>query len=726
MLEHLNLTGRRSTPFIAQVEASECGLACLAMICGFHGLRTDIFAIRQRHSVSARGMTLTRLMDIAEQLGFSARPLRGDVDDLPNLDLPAVLHWDMTHFVVLDQIRSGPGGARYVINDPARGRVVLRRDELSKHFTGVAVELLKSENFRPKVEETKLKITHLWSAMIGFWPAAANILALSLVMQVAILAAPFFSQVAIDSVLPSADRDLLKVLCIGFLMLAVVSLAANWLRSLVIVSLNNALTYQVVVNLANHLLRLPIVWFERRHVGDIVSRFGSTQPVSQLLSQGMVAAFVDGIMSIITLGLMFVYSIQLTLIAIAALVLYILIRVSFLQALKLRNIDAITTAARENTLFIETVRGIGAIKAFGQEGNRQRIWQRSKAEAINAQIKLGRLTAGFDAVGGFVPSAERVIFIAVAIGLALDGSITIGMVFAFQAYKQQFLDAGIRLVEQAVNYRILHVHLGRISDIALAKPELEAGDRRLRDEPDLSHGVSVRGVRFRYGAGDPEVLAGASLEAKPGQMIALVGPSGGGKTTLMRVMMGLLEPTQGGVYLGREPLSSISKTTWRRSIGSVAQDDTLFAGSLADNIAFFDPQLDMSRVEDAARAACIHEEILAFPMGYDTLVGDMGSILSGGQKQRVLLARALYSQPKLLFLDEGTANLDVSSEAQVLAALHKLPIIRVVVAHRPQSIEAADRVYMVANGRVTLVRDGIAPPVGMTGQADGGVPAISA
>lgn len=710
MLDQLNLTGRPKTPFIAQAEASECGLACLAMICGFHGSRTDIFAIRQRNPVSARGMTLTHLLDIAEQLGFSARPLRGDIDDLPNLTLPAILHWDMSHFVVLDQIRDGPRGTRYVINDPARGRRILRQDELSRSFTGVAVDLIKVESFRPKAEQTQLRITQLWSAMVGFWASIGVVLSVSLVMHLALLAAPFLSQIAIDNVLPSADRDLLTVLGVGFFMLAVVSLAANWLRGLVIVSLNNALTYQVVVNLANHLLRLPITWFEKRHVGDVVSRFNSTQPIGQLLSQGMVAAFVDGLMSLITLTLMMIYSLKLTLIALAALGLYVLLRVAFLQALKLRNIDAITTAAHENSLFIETVRGIGAIKAFGQEGNRQRVWQRAKADAVNAQIKLGRLTAGFDSLGMFVPAAERVIFIVIAVGLALNGELTVGMVFAFQAYKQHFLDAGIRLTEQAVNYRILHVHLGRISDIALARTEIEPTDRRLRDIPDLSRGLSVRGVRYRYAPGDPEILSGAFLDIKAGEMIALTGPSGGGKTTLLRVMMGLLEPTGGGVFLGDEPLTALSKTGWRRSIGSVAQDDALFAGSLADNIAFFDTRLDMSRVEEAARAACIHDEIVAFPMGYDTLVGDMGSVLSGGQKQRVLLARALYARPKLLFLDEGTANLDAASEAKVLDALKALPIIRVVVAHRPQSIEAADRVYVVVKGRVSLMRDPAGKP----------------
>ena len=704
MVDLLNLHGGRRTPFVAQTEAAECGLACLAMIAGFHGLKTDILALRQRYSVSSLGMSLNQLLDVSERLGFVARPLRGDMSDLEHLSLPAILHWDLSHFVVLSEIRSNLRGREYIILDPARGRSTLSEAATSQHFTGVAVEFLKTESFRPQVEETRLKITQLWSSMVGFWPTFGTIVALSLVMQTIVLVAPFFSQIAIDHAFPAGDRDLLGVLAAGFLMLAVVSLVATWLRSLVIVALNNALSYQVVVNLYQHLSRLPLPWFERRHVGDIVSRFGSTAPIAQLLSQGLVAALVDGLMAILTVVLMFVYSVQMTFIALGAFLLYLCLRLAFLQALRLRNVDVITTAARENSLFIETVRGMSAIKAFGQEANRQRTWQQAKADAVNAQVKLGRLTGAFDSLAVFIPAAERVVFIAIAVGLALDGSMTIGMIFAFQAYKQQFLDAGIRLVEQLVNYRILHVHLARISDIALSKPEVEASDRRLNDLPDLNDGFSVKDIRFRYGTGDPEILRGVRLDIKPGEMVALVGPSGGGKTTLMKIMMGLLEPTAGSVFVGDVPLSSYSKMAWRRSIGVVAQDDVLFAGSLADNIAFFDPNLDMSRVEDAARQSAIHEDILGFPMGYDTLVGDMGSVLSGGQKQRVLIARALYRQPRILFLDEGTSQLDPVAEAAVLKTLKELPIIRIVVAHRSQSVEAADRVMLVASGRVMPVK----------------------
>jgi ATP-binding cassette subfamily B protein RaxB len=290
------------------------------------------------------------------------------------------------------------------------------------------------------------------------------------------------------------------------------------------------------------------------------------------------------------------------------------------------------------------------------------------------------------------------VFVYLAISMAMEGLFTVGMIFAFQAYKQQFLDAATRLVEQAINFKLLDVHLSRISDIALSRPE--GGAEAAAAQSKVSGAIEVRQVGFRYGAGEPEVLRAVSLKVEPGEMVALVGPSGGGKTTLLKIMMGLFEPSYGQVLVDGIPLGTGGLANWRRQIGSVAQDDQLYAGSLAENIAFFDPEIDMERVIEVARMAAVHDEIAAMPMAYETLVGDMGSVLSGGQKQRVLLARALYPDPAVLFMDEGTAHLDPVSERQVMEALDKLPITRIVSAHRPAAIRAANRVWVVANGTI--------------------------
>jgi ATP-binding cassette, subfamily B, bacterial CvaB/MchF/RaxB len=699
----LAVGGGRKTPYIAQSEGSECGLACLAMVASHYGYDTDLLALRQRYGMSLKGATLKQVMQVAESIGFNVRPLRGDIADLPHLSLPAILHWNLNHFVVLVRISAGLWGKRYHIHDPARGALTLTADEVSRHFTGVALDLIKSESFKPRIERRQLGITQLWSSMSGFWQTLRQVILLSLILQLVVLVTPFFLQISIDTVFPSFDRALLLVLTLGFGGLALISFLAGWLRSLILVTLSSSLSYQVVVNLFRHLVRLPLDWFEKRHVGDIVSRFGSTLPISQLLSQGMIAAFIDGIMALLTLTLMFVYSGLLGGLAVATLAIYAVVRIAFLQALRLRNLDAITTAARENSVFIETVRGIAAIKAFGQEGNRQRLWQKSKADAVNAEIQLGRLTAGFDALGQLVLAIERVLFVYIAIGLALDASLTVGMIFAFQAYKQQFLDAGMRLVEQAINFQIIKVHLTRIADIALSKQE-DGGKTVSAERPDFSSGMELRNIRYRYGVGEPEVLKGVSLKIEPGEMLAIAGPSGGGKTTLLKIMMGLFEPSHGEILIGGRALPSFDRRSYRQSIGSVAQDDVLYAGSLAENIAFFDPELDMDRVEEVARQACIWDDINAMPMRFDTMVGDMGSALSGGQKQRVLLARALYGNPQILFIDEGTAHLDPTTEKNMLDSLKKLGLAVVTVAHRSHFLKVSDRVIEVIGGTVTKYR----------------------
>lgn len=699
LFNEVGLGGPSGTPVVIQSEASECGLACIAMVAGAHGYDVDLGTLRTRFSVSLKGATLKQLVDIAEEIGFVARPLRGEMGALSKLELPAILHWDMNHFVVLAGITGRGSRRRLIVHDPGIGRLRLTEAEFSKRWTGISLEFIRSENFQPTTDRRTLGITQLWSSSRGFWPIIRQTALLSIVIQLIALAGPFYLQVAIDQALPSSDIGLLLVLALGFGGLAVINLVSTWLRSIVVVNLNNSLSYHIVVNLFRHLMRLPLSWFEKRHVGDVISRFGSTQPISQVLSNGLITSLLDGMMALTTLALMFLYSPALATLATFALLGFLALRLAFFQALRLRNVSAITTAAAEQTAFIESVRGIAAIKSFGQEGNRQRLWQRKKADAVNAAILSGTLSAAFDAAAQFVIAIERVLFIYIAVSFALRGTMTIGMIFAFQAYKQQFLDAGIRLIGQAIGFKLLSVHLTRLSDIALSPLE-DRGQIRPTDLPDNCGSVELRDVCYSYGVGEVPVISGASLRIESGEMVAFVGPSGGGKTTLMKVMMGLFDPTAGQVVIGGRPLSGLSKQAFRRRVGSVAQNDNLYAGSLAQNISFFDPEPDIDRIHECAKLANIHTEIEALPLRYDTLVGDMGSTLSGGQKQRVLLARALYPNPQLLFMDEGTANLDHAAEDAVMTSLAALPMTRLVIAHRPRAVQAADRVFLVAEGRV--------------------------
>lgn len=701
----LRFGGRKSVPLYQQSEASECALACLAMVACYHGFQTDLSALRQRFPLSLKGATLEQLMSAAEAIGLHPRPLRTEIEQLAGMALPAILHWNLNHFVVLTKVSRRSSGVRYHVHDPAQGALVLRRGEISRHFTGVVLELLKAERFRPKVEAAKLKISQLWTSMSGFWATISQVILLSLVIQIAALIAPFYMQLAVDNVLPSSDNDLLVILAIGFGGLTLINFLTGWLRSLVLITLNNALSYQIIVNLFRQLMRLPLPWFEKRHVGDIISRFGSTKPITDLLSQGMIAAFVDGVMAIATVTLMFLYSSKLALVTLAALSAYAMLRIAFLQTLQIRNINVITANARENSLFIESIRGIPTIKAFGQEGGRQRIWQKAKAEAMNAQIELGRMSAGFDAATQLITAIERVLFVYLAIKMAINAQLTVGMIFAFQSYKEQFMGAMLRLIEQAMNWKILQMHLQRISDIALSKPELlddETSPLNFTMAEQRTPKIELRNVWFSYGAGEPPVLRNVNLIIDSGEKIVLVGRSASGKTTLLKIIMGLFTPTHGEILVDGVPLSRYGLLRWRSRCASVAQDDTLFGGSLSDNIALFTAEVDRERVRDAAQRAGIAADIERMPMQYDSLVGDMGSALSGGQRQRIMIARALYSNPAVIFIDEGTAHLDLEASAAATAALWATPSTVVMVSHHVRDVPKA-KIYSLNDGALTPI-----------------------
>ena len=668
------------------------------MVAGHHGFNADLPTLRRRFGVSLRGATLKTIISAAEQIGLVTRALRVELGDLPEVQTPAILHWNLNHFVVLTKVTGSLKGRRYHVNDPGRGAHVLGEAEVSRLFTGVLLELRKGAGFQPQQARSPLRIGQLWSSVSGLGSSMASVLTLSAVLQLISLAMPFYLQLGIDNVLPSADDQLLKMLAIGFGGLALINLLTTWLRSIALLNMTSAFSFQVIDNLCRHLLRLPLSWFEKRHVGDVISRFGSTQPISDFVSQGAVSAVVDGCMGVATLVLMFIYSPLLAGVTLVACVAYAGFKVASFAALRRSNVSSITANARENSAFIETVRGAPTIKAFGQEEVRQGAWQVLKAAAMNAQLKLGRLSAGFEAATGAVLAIERVVFIYLAVGLATKGGFTVGMIFAYQAYKQQFLDAMTRLIDQGVKLRLINVHLTRIADIALSQPE-PVGLRQ-EAEPELTGAIELKDVSFRYGPGDPFVLRSVNLKVEAGEIVALVGPSGGGKTTLIKLMMGLLEPTFGSVLIDGRPLAQIGGRAWRSRIGSVLQEDQLFAGTLAENVSFFDPEINMNQVREACRQAAVLDEIERMPLGLETLVGDMGSSLSGGQRQRVMLARALYREPLAIFMDEGTANLDVRAEAAVLSSIADFKSTRLLCAHSPQVFRFVDHVLIVNEGHV--------------------------
>jgi len=679
---------------IHQSDAAECGLAALAMVASAYGLNVSLAQMRQRFPLSLKGARLNHMIHIAQQLGFSARPLRLDMEDLGKLKIPCILHWDFNHFVVLVKVKR----SKVTILDPAAGRREMPSSEFSEHFTGVALELTPGSGFVPEKAAPAITLRQLTGPIDGLWSSLGMILVLSLALQVFVVLAPFFMQWVVDHALVAADRDLLTVLGLGFGLAVLLQIGIGLLRGWSVVYLAARLGQQWMSNVFAHLLRLPLDFFEKRHVGDVVSRMASVQDIQKTMTTSFVEAIIDGLMVVVTFAMMLLYSWKLALISMLAVCLYCGIRIAAYRPFRERTEKQLVAAAKQQTHVLESLRGVQSLKVSGQESQRRTVYENLLADTINHEVVLSRMGLWFASASQFVFGLERIAVIWIGALLAMRNVFSVGMLIAYLAYKDQFAQRMAALIDRWIEFRMLRLHGERLADIVLAEPENTEPLPEL--PPPASTKIVVENLSFRYADGEPWVVKDCSLSIEAGESVAIIGVSGCGKTTLLKLMLGLLKPESGSISIGGVDLHQSGPHNLRRVIGTVMQDDQLFAGSIAENISFFDTDFDLSRIEAAARLADVHEEITAMPMGYHSLIGDMGSSLSGGQKQRIILARALYRQPKLLFLDEATSHLDVMKERSVNAAISQLNLTKVMVAHRPETIHSAGRVLVMEGGKI--------------------------
>lgn len=702
--------GRRRVPLIQQTEATECGLACLAMVAGHHGQHVSLAQLRQRFPASLKGTTLTQLMDVADAMAMTARPLRLELDELPRLQLPCILHWDLDHFVVLVQVdRHG-----MVLHDPALGERHISLAAATKHFSGVALELTPKPAFRRQQRPPAVSLRQLAGSIQGLRRSLSALFGLALLLELCGLAAPQFLQITIDQVLADSDENLLTILGLSFAALLILQTGLGALRTWTVVVLGAQFSLQWMGGVFGHLMRLPQAYFLKRHLGDVVSRFGAIDTIQHTLTSQFVGALLDGVMALATLAVMAVYSLPLAALTIAAMVIYILLRLAYYRVLRESNLSQILAAARQQSQFMEAVRGVQTIRLHNLETTHTARYMNAATQTINTGVAVQKLNLAFGALNGFVTGAQRIAVLWLGAWLALRGHFSAGMLIAFVAYADQFTGRTASLVDYAIQWRLLRLQAERLADIVLTPAEPHRDGVYVGPAPEPS--IQFEHVSFRYGDGEPWILRDCTFEVAAGTSIAIAGPSGGGKSTLVRLLLGLLDPQEGTIRIGGVPLEHLGKRRLRELVGSVMQDDTLFAGSVADNIAAFDEGATLARVEDAARIAQLHDDLCRMPMAYHTRVGDMGAALSGGQAQRVLLARALYQQPRLLVLDEATSQVDVACERAIAQQLRNAAMTRLLVAHRPETIASADRVLWLEHGTVRIV----APSAAHMAKAAGG------
>ncbi|MCL1142744.1 peptidase domain-containing ABC transporter [Shewanella gaetbuli] len=693
-IELLEFSGNKRVPLILQAEMAECGLASIAMVASFYGHKLDMVALRKRFSADLKGMNLQQMIAISDSIGLASRALKCPIEEVGKLAIPCVLHWDMNHFVVL----TGVTKSGVTLNDPAIGKKKLTFTEFAEHFTGIALELTPTKEFKQQDERQQMRLSQLWGKINGLTRVLITLFVLSVLLQLFTLVAPYYMQWVVDEVLISQDKPLLIVLALGFGLLALINVITTGVRSWLILRVSSLLNMQMGVNLLRHLLRLPMSYFEKRHIGDLVSRFGSLAQVRERLTTGLVETVVDGVMSIAVLVMMLIYSVKLTLVVVAAVITYGLLRFALYQPFHRATEESIQASAKEQTNFLENIRGIQTIKLFTCEPQRQSLWQNRYSEVINADIRLGKLSISFDVMNKLLFGLENIIVIYLAATIVMSGGLTIGMVLAFIAYKNQLTERFASLIEQLILFRMLRLHLDRISDIALH--EQEANRDSLTPLNKVIGKLTLEHVSYQYSLNDPKVIDDVSLTINANESVAIVGGSGCGKTTLVKLMLGLLTPTHGRILLDGQDITQIGLTQYRQHIAAVMQDDTLLSGSIADNLTFFDPEPNYLRMQQCAQMAAIDNDIRNMTMGYNTLVGDMGSQFSGGQVQRLLLARALYQHPKILFMDEATSHLDVDNEAKISEQIKHLDITRIIIAHRPETIKQAQRLLIMHQGKV--------------------------
>ncbi|WP_340642547.1 peptidase domain-containing ABC transporter [Photobacterium damselae] len=688
---------------VRQTESAECGVACLAMIADWHGYKISLRCLREKFGITQHGMSFNRLIECAESLKLSGRAVRLDLDELHQLSTPCILHWNLNHFVVLKSVKRN----KVIIHDPANGIVNLTIDDVNKHFTGIALELTPTHDFKKRDRKEKIQLFELIGKTIGLKSSLIKIFGLALVLEVLSLLLPMLNQIVIDEVLVGYDQNLLVLVILAMLLITITQTLIGLAREWATITLSVNFNMQWSANVFNHLFRLPIEWFEKRDIGSISAKFSAVNIIQNTLTTSLIQALLDVILVVGTLTVMFLYSPLLSLIAIIAAGIYVILRFSWFGTFKRAEENTWEANTKEESYFIETVRGVLSLRINGTLPWRESAWKNLNINRRNAQLyelKLGMIYRTINITIISLVSASVLWFGA---NLVLSGKFTIGMLIAFLSYQGRFSGSISSLIDKYFEYKMLSVYNERLADIVLNKKEvISEYISSTKNKPKKQNNEDVAcidfcDVSFSYGINEALLLNSASFHVKHGEIVALIGSSGCGKSTISKLLLGIYRPTAGYIrFFGN---SDLSIKEIRKRIGVVLQDDQLFSGSIIENITFFGSELDEEWLVECAKKAGVHHDIERLNMGYHTLIGDMGSSLSGGQKQRILIARALYKKPELLILDEATSCLDVSTESLVCQTFRDIGIPIIMIAHRPETIASADRVLLLHDGSINEI-----------------------
>jgi ATP-binding cassette, subfamily B, bacterial len=683
----------RTIPCIRQMEDADCGAACLAMVLGYFGKRVDLSELRDMTGANRDGVTALSIVNAARAYRLRARGVKADIGDLRHLPRGSILHWEFSHFVVFE--RTTRGGIRVI--DPAHGRRVVPANDLRRAYTGVAIICEPSDDFDRGSSRAKGTWRYL-RPMLRQSKNIARVIATSLLIRLAALGLPLLTALVVDEIVPRNDHRLLLVLTAGVCAVIGYNFLAAFLRANLLLELRTRLDMGLTMGFIDHLVKLPYSFFLRRSAGDLMMRLQSNTMVRDILATGTLSAVLDGSFASLYLILLFVVSPALAVVVLVLALLQIAVMVLAWRRNQRLMSGSLQAQADTQSYAYELLAGIETLKASGAEHRAAEHWGGLFTDQVNIDLTRGRLTAAVDSAMSTLQLAAPLVILMVGTFQVLAGHMSLGTMLSVAALGAGFLGPLAAMVSSGLQLQLLTSYMQRINDV-LDTPREQHGEH-VRPAPRLSGQIRADDVSFSYGTLAPQVLSDVSLEIQPGQHIGIVGRSGSGKSTLAHLLLGLYQPTSGRIEYDGQDLASFDAGSVRRQVGIVTQRPYLFGSSARENIALTNPELPLEAVAEAARIACVHDDIAAMPMGYDTQLHDGGASVSGGQRQRIALARALVHRPSILLLDEATSELDTVTEQKIYTNLDAISATTIVIAHRLSTIRNADLILVMDEGRI--------------------------
>jgi ATP-binding cassette, subfamily B, bacterial len=691
-LARLGAVRQRRVPFVQQLTETECGIACLAMILGYHGREVSLEQVRDVCGASRDGVNARDIVEASSLLGLRGRGVRIEVDQLDLVPAGStILHWEFQHFVVFAGL-----GKNYVeIVDPAIGPRRVPMAEFGKSFTGIALTFEPTDLFVR--QKRKGALYPALKSLIRESGLLHRVLIMSFVLQLFGLAVPVLTGQIIDRVLPRGDLGLLGVMLAGLGMIVVFRALGEVVRGHLLMHLRTMLDAKMTLGFLDHLVSLPYAFFQLRSAGDLMMRLNSNTILREQLTSTAMSGLLDGVMVIIYLLVLVFGSGPMALTALIAGGLDIAIFLLVRQRQRDLTVEQLQAESKSQGYEVEMLTAMETLKATGTEQRAVNHWANLFVTHLNVTLERDRLSIKTDAVVSALKMAGPLAILAVGANEVLTGRLSLGGMLALSAVAGSFLEPLSDLVQMLLGLETARGYLQRVNDVLDAEPEPVEG-RRVA--PRLAGDVTLERVSFRYGPQAPLVVKDVSLTVKRGQFVAIVGRSGSGKTTLANLILGLQTPISGRIVFDGIDFNELDLRSVRRQFGVVNQNLSLFGASIRDNITMSDPGISLTEVEAAARLACVHDDIVGFPMGYNTLLLDRGGAVSGGQRQRLALARALVRKPAILLMDEATSALDAETERRVQASLDRLACTRIVIAHRLSTVKRADVILVVEDGRI--------------------------